>query len=89
MKRLAVKAVSSIMLLALICCLFSASVSATAFENVPFESFSYWNNSAKAVPSKSMFSLENELVGTDFGLTDSLNAPEDIFIDGEYLYLLN
>lgn len=89
MKRLAVKAVSLIMLLALICCSFSASVSATAFENVPFESFSYWNNSAKAVPSKSMFSLENELVGTDFGLTDSLNAPEDIFIDGEYLYLLD
>ena len=89
MKRLAVKAVSFVLLLALICCLSCTSVSATTFEDVPFESFSYWNNSSKAVPSKSMFVLENELVGANFGLDDGLNTPTDIFIDGKYIYLLD
>lgn len=89
MKKHVVKAVSIIMLLALICCTLSTSVCATAFEDVPFESFSYWNNSTKAVPSKSMFSLDCEIVGADFGLTDGLNTPTDIFIDEKYLYLLD
>ena len=89
MKKLTVKAVSLIMLLALICCSFSTSVSATEFEDVPFESFSYWNNSVAAVPSKSMFTLEDELVGADFGLADAFNTPEDIFIDENYIYLLD
>ena len=89
MKKLAVKAIAFLMLLTLICCLFSASVSATSFEDVPYESFSYWNNSTKAVPSKSMFILESELTGADFGLNDGFNTPTDIFIDGKYIYLLD
>ncbi|MBO7520345.1 MAG: hypothetical protein J6T73_06160, partial [Clostridia bacterium] len=89
MKKLAVKAISVFMLLALICCSFSAGVSATAFEDVPFESFSYWSSSEKAVPSKSMFVLEDELAGADFGVSDGLSRPDDIFIDGDYIYILD
>ncbi|MBO4733843.1 MAG: hypothetical protein J5662_05115 [Clostridia bacterium] len=89
MKKLAVKAVSLIMLLALICCLFPASVFATSFENVPFESFAYWGSSEKAVPVKAMYSFEKELSGADFGLGDTLKAPLDIFFDDTYLYLLD
>ena len=77
------------MLISLVCCIFATSVSAASFENVPYESFSYWNSSNKAVPVKSMFSIEAELVGADFGLEEGLNTPTDIFLDEKYLYLLD
>ncbi len=89
MKRHLIKVIACIILLSLICCVFATGVSAATFENVPYESFSYWNNSNKAVSVKSMFSLEEELVGSDFGLEDSLNTPTDIFLDENYLYLLD
>lgn len=89
MKRHLIKGLTFVILLSLICCVFATSVSAATFENVPYESFSYWNNSDKAVSVKSMFSLETELVGSDFGLEDSLNVPTDIFLDEKYLYLLD
>ena len=78
MKRHLIKGLSFIILLSLICCVFATSVSATTFENIPYESFSYWNNSDKAVSVKSMFSLESKLVGSNFGLEDGFNTPTDI-----------
>lgn len=89
MKRFVIKVISLIMLLSLLCCVLATSVSATTFENVPYESFAYWNSSDKAVPVKSMFTLEAELVAADFGMEESFNSPSDIFLDDKYLYLLD
>ena len=77
------------MLFSLIFCVFTTSVSASSFENVPFESFSYWNSSTKAVPVKSMFTFESEITAKNFGLEEALKTPSDIYIDDKYLYLLD
>ena len=36
-----------------------------------------------------MFVLEDELAGADFGVSDGLSRPDDIFIDGDYIYILD
>ncbi len=77
------------MLVCLICCVFVTSISAASFENVPYESFAYWDSSEKAVPVKAMFSFEAELTGADFGLDDGFYVPTDIYIDEQYIYLLD
>lgn len=89
MKRHLIKGLTFVILLSLICCVFATSVSAATFENVPYDSFAYWNNSEKAVPVKSMFSLVDEINGADFGFEEGLNTPTDIFLDNTYLYLLD
>ena len=77
------------MALSFVFCLFTTSVSAATFENIPFESFSYWNSSEKPVPVKSMFTFEKELSATNFGLKDEFKTPTDIYIDDTYIYLLD
>lgn len=89
MKKSLNKAISLIVLVCLVCCVFVTSVSAVSFENVPFESFAYWDSSEKAVPVKAMFSFEAELTGADFGLDDGFYVPTDIYIDEQYIYLLD
>lgn len=89
MKRLLTKVIIFVLLMSFICCFFATSASATSFNNVPFESFSYWNSSEKAVPVKDMYSFEKELVGTDFGVDDKFKTLTDIFSDDKYLYLLD
>lgn len=72
-------------------CLPLVSVSATSFENVPYESFSYWegSNSESAVPIKSMFRFERQLFASDLGLEDGFRSVTDVFVDGDYLYILD
>ena len=72
-------------------CLPLVSASATSFENLPFESFSYWegSNSESAVPVKSMFRFEKQLFGADFGLEDGFRSVTDVFVDENYLYILD
>ena len=89
MKRLLIKVISVVLLMSFVCCVLTTSVFATSFNDVPFEAFSYWGNSEKAVPVKAMYAFESELVGVDFGLEDRLKTPTDIFIDDTYLYLLD
>ena len=89
MKKVTYKIISLVMLVVLLCTMFTTSVAATSFENVPYESFAYWNGSDKAVPVKSMFVLESELSGADFGIAEGFNKPSDIYIDDNYLYLLD
>ena len=91
LKRHIIKVVSFILLLSAIICLPLASASATSFENLPFESFSYWEgyNSESAVPVKSMFSFERQLSSADFGLDDGFRTLTDIFVDESYIYILD
>ncbi|MBR4911130.1 MAG: hypothetical protein IKZ47_07430 [Clostridia bacterium] len=67
------------------------SVLATSFENLPYESFSYWEgyNSESAVPVKSMFSFYKQLSSADFGLEDGLKTVTDVFVDETYIYILD
>ncbi|MBO4433486.1 MAG: hypothetical protein J5852_08145, partial [Clostridia bacterium] len=91
MKRHIIKAISFVLLLSAVICLPFISVSAASFENLPFESFSYWEgyNSESAVPVKSMFSFHKQLTSADFGLDDGFRTLTDVFVDDSYIYLLD
>ncbi len=91
LKRHVIKVISFVLLLSAVVCLPLISVSATSFENLPFESFSYWEgyNSASAVPVKSMFSFHTQLTGADFGLEDGFRTLTDVFVDDSYIYVLD
>lgn len=91
LKKQIMKCISFISVLSVIISLFSISASATSFENLPFDSFSYWegHNSETAVPTKSMFGFYRQISSADFELKDEFKTITDIFVDDKYIYVLD
>ena len=91
LKRHIIKIVSFLLILITVFCLPLFGASAASFENLPFESFSYWEgyNSDTAVPVKSMFDFSGQFTSADFGLDDGFKTVNDIFVDNNYIYVLD
>ena len=91
LRRHILKIVSVILIVSTVFCLPLMCVSAASFENLPYESFSYWDgyNSNSAVSVKSMYDFDRQISSADFGLEEEFKNVTDIFVDEQYIYILD